>query len=412
MAYEYKKHEYDPYAKSDDLIALEGKKTGAESTLDTVIKNGYTFSKQNDYDTMNANYTNWLNNGFTYDFNADALYQQYKDKYIQQGKMAMQDTMGQAAALTGGYGNSYASTVGNQAYQASLQNLNDVIPELYQMAYAMHNQKGQNTLNALGLLEGERNFEYGVWADKVNQLNADRNYYSTEANNLFNREYGMWNDNRTYDQTEHHNSENMLYQAARDAVADAQFDRQMQLEENKFKYTTGEYQPVDANGTPIVNNSGGGSVVEDGGGGDVPTSGITDAIKKRAESFTDNKSLEAYAESLEASGALSHEEALQLVADHMDYNEKYTKDENGNDVISYTDMIKSTKGWGVDYKGGGNLFGIDANARVVTPNGEIIRLDKLRDKLTDEGMPKAKATEYIKQLQQALKISSNWFAGL
>jgi murein DD-endopeptidase MepM/ murein hydrolase activator NlpD len=72
---------------------------------------------------------------FSYDLNGDALYQQYKDRYIQQGKMAMQDTMGQAAALTGGYGNSYASTAGNQAYQGYLQGLNDVIPELQQIAY-------------------------------------------------------------------------------------------------------------------------------------------------------------------------------------------------------------------------------------------------------------------------------------
>ena len=36
---------------------------------------------------------------FSYDFNQDALYQQYKDKYTKQGKMAMADTMGQAAAL-------------------------------------------------------------------------------------------------------------------------------------------------------------------------------------------------------------------------------------------------------------------------------------------------------------------------
>ena len=65
---------------------------------------------------------------FSYDLNGDALYQQYKDKYIQQGKMAMQDTMGQAATLTGGYGNSYATTAGNQAYQAHLNNLNDIRP--------------------------------------------------------------------------------------------------------------------------------------------------------------------------------------------------------------------------------------------------------------------------------------------
>ena len=48
---------------------------------------------------------------FTYDVNADAMYQQLKDQYIQGGRMAMMDTMGQAQAMTGGYGNSYAQGV-------------------------------------------------------------------------------------------------------------------------------------------------------------------------------------------------------------------------------------------------------------------------------------------------------------
>ena len=45
---------------------------------------------------------------FSYDLNADALYRQYRDQYIRQGRRAMEDTMGAAAGLTGGYGNSYA----------------------------------------------------------------------------------------------------------------------------------------------------------------------------------------------------------------------------------------------------------------------------------------------------------------
>lgn len=79
---------------------------------------------------------------FQYDMNADALYQQYKDRYQQLGKKAMQDTMGKAAALTGGYGSSYAQNVGQQAYQGYLQQLDDVIPELYQLAYNRYQAKG------------------------------------------------------------------------------------------------------------------------------------------------------------------------------------------------------------------------------------------------------------------------------
>ena len=42
--------------------------------------------------------------------------------------------MGQAAALTGGYGSTYGEQVGQQAYNAYLQNLNDIVPQLQQQA--------------------------------------------------------------------------------------------------------------------------------------------------------------------------------------------------------------------------------------------------------------------------------------
>ena len=48
---------------------------------------------------------------FSYDASKDPLYQSYKDQYIQGGKLAMKDTMGQAAALTGGYANTYGQQV-------------------------------------------------------------------------------------------------------------------------------------------------------------------------------------------------------------------------------------------------------------------------------------------------------------
>lgn len=112
-----------------------------------------------------------LNGGkFSYDFNEDALYHMYKDKYIKQGKMAMADTMGQAAAMTGGYGNSYAATVGNQAYQASLEQLNDVIPELYQMAFDRYSQERQDLYNQYGMLADDYERGYGQHQDKYNKL--------------------------------------------------------------------------------------------------------------------------------------------------------------------------------------------------------------------------------------------------
>ena len=45
---------------------------------------------------------------FEYDINQDELYQQMAERYRQQGNLAMRDTMGQAAAMTGGFNSSAA----------------------------------------------------------------------------------------------------------------------------------------------------------------------------------------------------------------------------------------------------------------------------------------------------------------
>ena len=110
---------------------------------------------------------------FSYDLNGDALYQQYKDRYIQQGKQAMMDTMGQAAALTGGYGNSYAQTAGQQTYQGYLQQLNDVVPELYGMALDQYNQEGKDLYNRFALLGEQENQDYSRYRDDLSEYNAE-----------------------------------------------------------------------------------------------------------------------------------------------------------------------------------------------------------------------------------------------
>lgn len=85
---------------------------------------------------------------FQYDINTDALYQQAAQQYIQQGQKAMMDTMGQAAALTGGYGNSYAQSVGQQTYQGYLQGLYEQMPQYAQLALDRYNQEGQDMISA------------------------------------------------------------------------------------------------------------------------------------------------------------------------------------------------------------------------------------------------------------------------
>lgn len=82
---------------------------------------------------LNALYEQIVNRKpFQYDLNGDLLYQQMADQYTQMGAQASRNAMGQAAALTGGYGNSYAEQVGAQANQQYMTAMNQNIPDLYQ----------------------------------------------------------------------------------------------------------------------------------------------------------------------------------------------------------------------------------------------------------------------------------------
>ncbi len=121
---------------------------------------------------------------FQYDVTGDALYNQYKNMYLTQGKMAMQDAMAQASAMTGGYGNSYAAQVGNQAYQASVQQLNNVIPELYQMAYNKYQDERADLYNQYALESDIYNSKYNEWMQ--GESNNFRDWQANTANDYQN----------------------------------------------------------------------------------------------------------------------------------------------------------------------------------------------------------------------------------
>lgn len=125
--------------------------------------------------------------GFQYDVTADPLYQQYKGQYIQQGKLAMRDTMGQAAALTGGYGSTYGQQVGQQAYDAYLQKLGDVVPDLYSAAYGRYADEGDRLMQQYALLGQQRDDEYTRYRNELaDWQDAENRNYSIQQQNYSN----------------------------------------------------------------------------------------------------------------------------------------------------------------------------------------------------------------------------------
>lgn len=160
---------------------------------------------------------------FSYDLNGDALYQQMKDQYINQGQMAMMDTMGQAAAMTGGYGNSYAQSVGQQAYQQHLKGLNDKVPELYQMALNRYNQEGQALYDQASLMAGMEDQEYSRYMDQLTNYYTELGLAQDEARYQAELDYGRYMDQLGLD-----------YQMERDKIGDEQW--QKTFDENVRQY--------------------------------------------------------------------------------------------------------------------------------------------------------------------------------
>ena len=203
---------------------------------------------------------------FSYDLNGDMLYQQYKDQYVTQGQQAMMDTMGQAQAMTGGYGNSYAQTAGQQAYQGHLQQLNDKIPELYQLALSKYQMEGDQMLNDAALLAQQENMDYGRYRDQMGDWEAERDYLSGRYDSERNYDYGQYIDDRNYQ-----------YQQDRDKVSDEQW--QKEFDEAKRQYDQAWEQK---NGGSGGSGGGGGGSNNGGGGGKYTANPGWDEAKIRA----------------------------------------------------------------------------------------------------------------------------------
>lgn len=80
---------------------------------------------------------------FSYDAEADPVYDSYRKAYTRKGQLAMADTLGKSTALTGGYGNSWAHTAAQESYQGYMDALTDKIPQLYELAQEQYDRQTQ-----------------------------------------------------------------------------------------------------------------------------------------------------------------------------------------------------------------------------------------------------------------------------
>lgn len=181
----------------------------------------YTSRYQNQIDDLTRQILN--REAFSYDPEKDPTYQQYKESYTRSGERAMQDTLGQVSARTGGLASSYAGSAAQQTYDNYMGALADKIPELKQLAYSMYQDEGNTQRANLEMLVALEQGDYAKYADLLAQYNTDRSF-----------DYGVHRDNIS---DERYNNE-WNYSVGRDQIADKRYEDETAYNRETYKDET------------------------------------------------------------------------------------------------------------------------------------------------------------------------------
>lgn len=402
---------------------------------------------------------------FSYDVDSDPLFQQALASSMNSGKQAMQDTIGQASALTGGYGSTYATTAGNQAYNAFIEDAYDNLPQYYQMAMEAYQMEGDDMYRQLGMLNDADDKEYNrnvtaydatyqhrnqmyneayqqfrdAKTDAFNMANLQLNehgqlvsdavnYYnvtSDYANTLYNREYQKWNDevNKAMQYAQMLNSDywNQTNYDRGVFESDRNYDRGVYESDRAFDEGVRQYEQNYAQ-TEKWNqkdhdykNS---ALAEDKrqfnvGMGDTNNDGVVsdEEYAKYFERYGtksgDSDKPKTYPATIteKISKMNSNDEVDNYLANLVASN-VITEEEAEELGAMYSVTPLQSRNWTMTHNGGNNgSGGIDEDARVKDENGREYRLDELYNELVDGGMSETDAENYIKKLQKNLGIT-------
>ena len=369
---------------------------------------------------------------FVYDVDNDQLFQQALASAMNSGKTAMQDTIGQASALTGGYSSTFATSAGNQAYNQFIEDAYDNLPQYYQMALETYKAEGEEMYNLLGIYtqmgeqewnrnvdayntvfnfaDSQRKFEYGMYQDDItntyNAMNMYGDFYEQEnTKNLaiwqqsidnawktIGQQSGDYWNQKTYDQTEDH------------------FDRTQGLKEKEYKLSTGD---VDMDGKLSDDEKIAMGTHKYGDKGELVevTEPTKFSLSKTEQSQIKQaylnagggeKGEEAILDILEAAGKSPTTEAAQRVIDNIVSGIEKEKEDAKKEANKNKKWYEEK--WVIDTdttNGGG---GIDHNDTFkIKGSDEIYTYDDIEDMLNDEDISDYQKKQFLKKLQNLSK---------
>ena len=147
------------YTPSDEVTAARAYRDSVAAMEPGAYQSRFEEKLQELYDQIAGR------EAFDYDPEEDEAYRRYAKLYAAKGAAAMEDTLGKAASLTGGYGSSYAQSAGQQAYNGYLQELAAMVPELRQAALAEYQQEGKALQNQYSMLAKQEKADYDRWQE-------------------------------------------------------------------------------------------------------------------------------------------------------------------------------------------------------------------------------------------------------
>lgn len=348
---------------------------------------------------------------FVYDVDNDQLFQQALASAMGSGKTAMQDTIGQASALTGGYGSTYATSAGNQAYNSFIEDAYANLPQYYQMALSAYQAEGEEMYNLLGMYtqmgeqewnrnadayntvldfaNSQRDFEYGMYQDDItntyNAMNMYDSFYVAENN----KNMTLWQQDienawktiglqssdyqfeQTYDQTERWNQ------------------KDYDLNKEQFDKTFNANYVSDGKGGYVAKGKAG------SGNGSVDADEIPSGVTKKLSNLKNDGEREQYLDNQVANGVITEDEADYLYSVYKD--------------VEQTPLTERT--WTMTNDGGINGFlglggtkNIDDDGKVKDQYGNEYSMRDLYNELK-KTMSDKDAKKYVTDLQLKVGIT-------
>ncbi len=216
-----------------------------------------------------------------YSFDADPLYQQYKDQYTRSARLALQDTVAAATAATGGYGSSYAASAGSQAYQQQIAELDAALPMLYGLALDKWNAENDALHTRLSDLAGLERDAQATWQDSLDAYYEQLEWLTNAASDAYDKDYKAFENRRKAltDQRDYYAGQ--VQQAVKNAESQAEYELAVKKYEESVRQWEAEQAAKQAqwqaelaaaaaraaasSGSTASSSSSGGSTVSSGG---------------------------------------------------------------------------------------------------------------------------------------------------